>query len=121
MKIQATHLYKFLFFAAFGLSLHLFLSQGVDSGIRFPHADKIGHFIAFGGLTMLFDLGFNTSTRRTLLLALVYGAAIELIQGSLPAREASVGDLIADMAGSLSYFLLVQACLRAQLSRFAWL
>ena len=71
--MAVTHIFKFLFIVAFGVSLHLFLVEGIDSGIQLPHFDKVAHFTVFAGLSLLFDLGFNKKTVFALALAFIYG------------------------------------------------
>lgn len=88
----------------FTLSLYLFLQQGVSSGVSLPHFDKVGHFIAFFALAICFHLGTRIKAVFALLLLLAYGVAIEFAQSHIPGREASLADILADMAGALCYY-----------------
>lgn len=40
-------------------------------------------------------------------LLIAYGIGVEFIQGHIPGREASVGDVLADAAGVLFYYYVV--------------
>jgi len=105
-------LFRILFFIALAVSLHLFLAQGLNSGISIPHIDKVAHFIVFFGLSLLFDLGFSQSKSRALLLALFYGIAVEWLQSFIPGRQASIPDIIFDMLGCACYYYVAQTWLR---------
>ena len=98
--------YRWLFFIALVVSGYLFFQQGEHSGINFPHLDKIAHFIVFAGLTLLVDLAFRLPLLICFVLLTGYGISVELVQGYLPQRDASIADIIADMAGIVSYLLL---------------
>ena len=111
--MRTSHVFKILFFIAFAISLYLFLAQGVSSGIDLPNFDKVAHFLVFAGLSLLFDLGFNKTRFTALTLALIYGALVEYLQSTTAYREASIGDLAADMAGGLCYYYLAQAKVRS--------
>ena len=115
--MSLNNVFKFLFVAAFAVSLHLFLAQGVSSGIEIPHFDKFAHFVVFLGLSMLFDLGFSQPKNRALLLALVYGISIEWLQSGVPGRQASVADIVFDVMGSASYYYFAKTWVRLQIQR----
>lgn len=74
------------------------------------HADKVMHFIAYLQLT-----GFAyiiTPHMRYFhgmcAVIVLYGLGIEIIQGFLPTREASVGDFLANTLGVLMAVVLVR-------------
>lgn len=88
------------------IATYYFLVPIDNVGPGIPHFDKFAHFIVFFGLSFFFMNGVTENVKSTLVIALVYGATIELLQGSLPYRSASFPDLIADMAGALAYLLI---------------
>ena len=113
-----TLFFKFAFFVALLFSMYLFFDPGLDTGIRIPHIDKLGHFLAFGGLTFLFDFAFSLLNYWGMLLALIYGVAVELIQGTLPNRQASIADVIADMSGCLIYYFFFQKKMKTLITKW---
>lgn len=52
------------------------------------------------------DKGFRWPLTWQIGLLACYGVGIELVQHMLPYRQASFWDFIADLAGSLAYFVL---------------
>lgn len=98
--------------------MYLFFNPNLDSGIEIPHFDKFGHFLAFGGLTLLFDFAFALFNHWGMALALCYGIAVELIQGTLPNRQASIADVVADMSGCLVYYFVFQSHLRGLMQKW---
>lgn len=96
--------FQIAFIIAFVYSWYLFFNPELDSGIDIPHIDKLGHFIIFGGLSFLFDFAFGVAKWLGVLIGLVYGISVELIQGNLPNRQASIADIVADLAGCLVYY-----------------
>ena len=111
------NIFTFLFFIALAISTHLFLAQGINSGVQIPHFDKFAHFVVFFGLALLLDLSFSMQTTKALGLALVYGISIELMQSTVPGREASIADIVFDLVGSACYYYLVQNWLRIQIKK----
>jgi VanZ family protein len=90
--------------------------------------DKLLHALAFGGLAVLFYRcsGYFWPTMRNRLailgsvgFATIFGAALELIQSTLPYRSMELGDLAADFVGAV---LCVGVARRLHLERplFAW-
>mgnify|MGYP003871814157 FL=1 len=75
--------------------------------------------MAFAGLSLLFDLAFSKSKPVALSLALLYGVAVEVMQLTVSTRQGSIGDVIADMAGSLCYYYVFQTWCRAQLTKLS--
>lgn len=71
----------------------------------FPHVDKVAHFGIFFLLAIIMDKAFKLPLYSQILLLAGYGAAIEIMQDTLPYRQASLGDFIADFLGAASYFL----------------
>lgn len=90
----------------------LFFKQGMDSGIKIPHLDKVAHFVVFAGLAFLLDMGFNIKKAYAITLLSVYGFAVEMIQDTLPTRTASIGDMVADVCGIFCYYLFLRTFLK---------
>jgi len=71
--------------------------------------DKPAHLFAYGALAMLLARGLFADGMRhgwqvatIAALATLYGMTDELHQSFVPGREASLGDLLADLAGAAS-------------------
>ncbi len=74
----------------------------------FPHMDKVAHFVEYGVLGLLIGRAFRNSgicfvTRFWLGLAIIAGLAVgfldEWFQTTVPGRERSTFDFLADAAG----------------------
>lgn len=64
--------------------------------------DKVAHFVAFAGITLLAGLSLpNRSLTLIFLLAVSFGIADEVHQLFIEGRQAGLGDLAADMLGAL--------------------
>jgi VanZ family protein len=64
--------------------------------------DKVAHFMAFAGITLLAGLALpNRSLTLILLLAVSVGIADEVHQLFLDGRQAGLDDLLADILGAL--------------------
>ena len=72
--------------------------------------DKIGHFVAYFGASLLFYLTFRTRFKKidiyAVLFASGYGALMELGQLFVPGRDCSLGDVAINFSGALFFFLL---------------
>ena len=99
-------LLKVIFVLSVIFASFLFLKQGGHSGVNFQHADKVGHFVIFFSLALLLDLSFNLSINKSLIVLSAYGVIIEVMQSFLPYRDASAGDIFADILGVVVYLLL---------------
>lgn len=64
------------------------------------HSDKLYHIVAFAALTFPSALLHPRLFVYVLVFAILFGAAIEIIQPSV-GRSGSWGDLVADIAGAL--------------------
>ncbi|MCH8501923.1 MAG: VanZ family protein [Aliidiomarina sp.] len=73
---------------------------------RFAHADKVAHFALFFILAGSLHLAFRPRVLLGLTLLLIYGVLIEVVQHYVPGRGADVWDVVADMAGAASFYLL---------------
>lgn len=70
-----------------------------------PHLDKLAHFSVFFILTGLFKKAIKAPVWVYLLVLSVYGAGVELVQGTLPHRQASLADFVADFLGIIGYLV----------------
>ena len=75
--------------------------QAPGEGPGLPIWDKLQHFMAYAALGFTGSLGFS-GKKPTIALALglvLLGAALEVAQSYVPARDMSLGDGIADLLG----------------------
>lgn len=84
----------------------LFAKEIKGAASLFPHVDKVAHFGIFFLLGLVMDKAFKFPLYMQILLLAGYGASIEIMQDTLPYRQASLGDFFADFAGAASYFLV---------------
>lgn len=79
-----------------------------------------GHFVAYAilGFVLVVALGGWQVSARTLALAFALavslGAVVELVQGPIPYRDASLLDLAVDAAGAVAGLAVVSALARAR-------
>jgi VanZ family protein len=75
--------------------------------------DKLNHLFAFFVLLGLLDYAYPTLDlwRRKIVVLIFYAVAIELVQGVLPDREASLLDVLADIIG-LAIFLMLRPTIK---------
>lgn len=102
-------LWSAIVFIALVISVQGFEQEKVK---LFPHSDKIIHFTLFGVFTWLWieyikSIGINKQFAKVtiMLISVIYGVGMEFVQ-MLPIvhRDFSIGDMIADAAGSLAAF-----------------
>lgn len=77
------------------------LRPAPDVEPAFSHQDKVMHFIAFAGLTLLGALAWPARLGRIVVLMLAYGLAMELAQATTAHRRGDWADWLADAAGIL--------------------
>ncbi len=87
-----------------GVALALVVLLGAvvptGTGQGWPHADKLGHVVAFMALTLWFAGAYEPRHYgRVALVLLLFGAAIEGVQGTLGYRTAELADWFADAFG----------------------
>ena len=86
---------------------------------RLP-ADKIEHFIAYGITSILLFRHLVARGGKTrifiisVLIASLYGALIEFLQGLTPHRQFSFGDMAANTAGAVVFCLAYATCIKKQ-------
>jgi len=100
----------------------VFPSKGVFS---IPHLDKIAHIGLFGGLVFFWSLFFyfrkhvpaiKPATIWIIIsMTIAYGIIMEFVQKNfIPNRSFDLGDIIADVAGSVIGYILTQGFLKWQ-------
>jgi VanZ family protein len=77
-----------------------------------PNSDKIGHFLAYGLLTLWFGLACQKKPSLIFLLASLMGVTIEFAQALTPYRSFDPHDMLANACGALLGTLLALALLR---------
>lgn len=98
-----------------------------DTGLKFPHADKVVHAVMFGGIYFCLVLDFLRRRARFhqslvmplsvdvifALISIALGGAIELLQGSLAmGRSCDIFDFYADAAGVVIFFTFSKSVIR---------
>jgi len=71
--------------------------------------DKSNHLLAFFTLYLLLDFAYPLGDARKIVLLLLYGVLLECVQGVIPWRAFSLLDLVADLGGLLSYWIVRSA------------
>lgn len=99
---------------------YLSLAPSPPTPLRFTHADKLEHLIAYAALMGWFCQIYFTQRQRTFLAlsCLAYGGIIELLQGWSEYRSAEWMDLLADSLGVALGWLLNTTSLQFLLTRF---
>jgi VanZ family protein len=80
-------------------------------------SDLLGHFLLFGGMTLL-TVSFARTPLQILILAtltVAYGVSLDLAQGYVPSRTFDLADALANLMGGLA------GCLGALLLLRLWL
>lgn len=111
-----TPVWRFAFFAALGsITVLAFLPDYSALPPIVSVSDLANHAAAFTVLFLLYSLSYAHSHKRIFLTLLAYGAFIEIVQGFLPTRYASLEDIAADSVG-LMIALLIRKSIGARLS-----
>jgi len=91
------------------LLLYLTLMPSIDSGISYPHVDKLFHFIGFGAFALFCGLAFRRLTYLwVILIASSLGVIVEVVQSFLPHRGFSYADMLADLLGIISAVIVLR-------------
>ena len=82
--------------------------------IDFSHSDKVWHALAYLWVSLLPFIGFENkrSALYASLLMIALGLALEFGQYFIPERDASIGDLLANIVGVVLGILLGSALRR---------
>lgn len=98
------------FRCAFALALTVVTTLALTPNLDLPISlwDKANHALAYFVLTFLADHSFPSSSpgkpHLTIFLGLfAYGVLIEILQGQIPSREASLLDMVANGTGLVVY------------------
>lgn len=89
-----------------GCSWYLSSQPTIEHLPRFPHADKVVHFICFGGLCFWITFALKKKTPLAIVLTSIYGIIDEIHQSFVPGRACSIFDWIADTAGAVAGFFV---------------
>ena len=94
-------------FIIFAISFYLSSQSTIQEMPVFPHADKLVHFVCFGGLAFWVAFGCNLSENKKIKILLptiivsIYGIIDEIHQSFTPGRSSTISDWIADTLGAL--------------------
>ena len=94
-------------FIIFAISFYLSSQSTIQKIPAFPHADKLVHFVCFGGLAFWVAFGCNLSENKKIKILLptiivsIYGIIDEIHQSFTPGRSSTISDWIADTLGAL--------------------
>lgn len=82
----------------------------ISPGISIQNADKAGHYLAYASLALLACLAFPARNQQilALLFSLSLGFLLEGIQATLPTREMSLLDGLANSLGVLTGVIIYQ-------------
>jgi len=90
------------------LLLYLTLMPSIDSGLSYPHADKLFHFIGFGAFALFCGLAFRQLNYLwVILIASSLGVIVEIAQSFLPHRGFSYADMLADLIGIIAAVIVL--------------
>lgn len=84
--------------------------------------DKLQHLLAFVLISGLVDAAWPESgfSYRKMLLITACGALIEILQSFTGYREMSFADLLTDIAGALSYYLMIPVWKKVPVVNLRW-
>ncbi len=101
--------YKTLFYLTATAILYLAITNDSFCIIEGRYEDKVNHFFAFFTLSLLLNRSSSTynARMRNVTALLVFAVFIEFLQYFIPYRCASVGDVIADLGGILTFQFLL--------------
>lgn len=119
MSINLPRIASIFFWILIGLATYLLLMEQEPSPPKFPHADKVIHASLFAILSALGYLAY-AQHRIWLFLGLIsYGLITEVLQSEYTlTRNASFHDWMADVAGVLLCFLIMNKLKQYSLGRY---
>lgn len=94
-------------FIIFAISFYLSSQSTIQKMPVFPYADKLVHFVCFGGLAFWVAFGCNLFENQKIKILLptiivsIYGIIDEIHQSFTPGRSSTISDWIADTLGAL--------------------
>ena len=96
-----------LFVAIFAVVSVLFFWSSPPSGPSgVTHLDKVVHFGLFFIVAASLHYAFRFPYWVSIAILTLYGITIEVIQYHIPGRGADVWDVVADVSGAVSFFIL---------------
>jgi len=111
---------RLVFYSALIGGCYLAFSPGGNS-LHNHFNDKLMHGVGFFAMTVLAHLAHPQTWRKWPVFGLiVFGLAIELVQGYLPYRSFSMWDWAADVFGILIYLLVGQRLVSAILAKYKY-
>ena len=108
LHILSKSQFKVIFFTALIVVLYKALTPSTGTPFfHFEHADKVLHASAFFVLSFLLNRSSSDISKRirNIIALLAFGILIEILQYFTGYREASVGDVLADLIGILLFQL----------------
>lgn len=91
------------------VSMLFFWSSPPSGPQGIAHLDKVVHFGLFFILAASMHYAFRFPYWMSIAVLTLYGIAIEVIQHYIPGRGADVWDVVADVAGAVSFFICFHA------------
>lgn len=111
---------RLVFYFAILVGCYLAFSPGGNS-LHNHFNDKLMHAVGFFVMTVLAHLAHPTVWRKWPVFGLiVFGLAIELVQGYLPYRSFSMWDWAADILGIAIYLVVAQHPVNAILAKYKY-
>ena len=117
-KKNRAYLFSMFLIIFYPMVLLLVISMLLDPTEKAFALDKLSHFAAFSVLSyfIFFILSYQDKiwflkkhrTALTILFCLSVGAAIEIVQLSMPNRSSSLFDLMADLSGILFTIFIIK-------------
>lgn len=96
--------YRIWLIVGWGMVAGAFVLSLIPLSLDMPEGgDKVGHFVAYAGMTFWFGMLY-AGPRRRLAIALAFtlmGVAIEFLQGLTDYRSFEVADMVADAVGTV--------------------
>lgn len=113
-----SRLARTLFVVIFVVVSVLFFWSSPPSGPSgVAHLDKVVHFGLFFIVAASLHYAFRLRYWVSLLILTFYGVSIEVIQSYIPGRGADIWDLVADLAGAVSFFIVFYAYKKGRAKR----
>lgn len=93
-------IFQLAFVSVAGLIIYLSLTQHLPLP-EGAHSDKVGHLLAFFALQLSGGIGFKrgAGTWFALAFGICLGLGLEAAQLFVPSRDASMADMVANLAG----------------------
>ena len=96
----------------------IFSLSKISQPLAVDYADKWTHWIVWMFMMNWFLAAWPDAKTRSFLLLLLTGSVLELLQGYLPWRYMELNDVLANLAGLVSGWLLMYTPIQRLLPRF---